>query len=649
VEEYAQVQRGLRKLKQSMSMASSSSSSSAAAMSASEEHKEGHAGAAASSGVVGGRLSVVHHPATYIAPLPSLQQQLSKAITNRMMTKQAPSSSSLSAAAASALGSCGAASGDRSLSSLVTHDSPHALTYLLNLLGLEGLPELVAKRQQQQQQQEQNSGANDQPLAAVVASSRDLQRVVPNLMLVNEETKLRKQVLDAVRASNHRGNGSSALAAANSTVHHSHLDALPYFETLVRLFDQQAPHLLAEFVRLMSELFGAKASASPSSYSSSSAAAMPPALDSVLLSRIDMESHVERALRILPPISRGILAAPTILPSVRRPHLAAAGSGGNDLDVALLQDTNDTADALEFDATDTSDEKCGGGGSNADVALQAQNEQLRLERISARCALLVLSGRPVDAVLLRLRMADEEHDSSQEEAAILLAAAIVRENERSVLAAAAPSSSAAHPHAAQPHDDLAALERRLAPTFAVRDELFHHLFTHWLERQLTLQFEAQQAQASAPLDPHSLHASLSLSSLPRLDPRIAALMSPNFGAHAYLALLQEQKRAFVQKHIWQQMDNDAAAAAARRRKERDGEEDAAAPPMSMVQQQQASVPAPVVSQQLWPVLSPLLLPSPGSIQHQQQALLQQNRETLDVDLPMSCLLPELHAFAARGE
>jgi hypothetical protein len=126
-------------------------------------------------------------------------------------------------------------------------------------------------------------------------------------------------------------------------------------------------------------------------------------------------------------------------------------------------------------------------------------------------------------------------------------------------------------------------------------------------------------------------------------------MSPNFGAHAYLPLLQEQKRAFVQKHIWQQMDNDAAAAAARRRKERDGEEDAAAPPMSMVQQQQASVPAPVVSQQLWPVLSPLLLPSPGSIQHQQQALLQQNRETLDVDLPMSCLLPELHAFAARGE
>jgi len=321
--------------------------------------------------------------------------------------------------------------------------------------------------------------------------------------------------------------------------------------------------------------------------------------------------------------------------------------------VALLQDTSDTADALEFDATDTSDEKSG-GGSHADVALQAQNEQLRLERISARCALLVLSGRPVDAVLLRLRMADEEHDSSQEEAAILLAAAIVRENERSVLAATAATaaSSSAHPHAAQPHDDLAALERRLAPTFAVRDELFHHLFTHWLERQLTLQFEAQQAQASAPLDPHSLHASLSLSSLPRLDPRIAALMSPNFGAHAYLALLQEQKRAFVQKHIWQQMDNDAAAAAARRRKERDGAEDAAdaaVPPTSMAQQQQAPAPSPSVSQQLWPVLSPLLLPSPGSIQHQQQALLQQNRETLDVDLPMSCLLPELHAFAARGE
>jgi hypothetical protein len=332
---------------------------------------------------------------------------------------------------------------------------------------------------------------------------------------------------------------------------------------------------------------------------------------------------------------------------VRRPQLAGAGSGGNDLDVALLQDTSDAADALEFDATDTSDEKCGGGGSNADVALQAQSEQLRLERISARCALLVLSGRPVDAVLLRLRMADEEHDSSQEEAAILLAAAIVRENERSVLAAAAAAaaSSSAHPHAVLPQEDLAALERRLAPTFAVRDELFHHLFTHWLERQLTLQFEAQQAQASAPLDPHSLHASLSLSSLPRLDPRIAALMSPNFGAHAYLALLQEQKRAFVQKHIWQQMDNDAAAAAARRRKERD--EDVAVPPTSTVAVQRPQALAPVVSQQLWPVLSPLLLPSPGSIQHQQQALLQQNRETLDVDLPMSCLLPELHAFAAR--
>jgi len=624
VAQYAQVQRALRKLKQSF-----------AALGSQDDRKEGHS----SGGRSGSHAAVVavRHPATHVAPLPSLQQQLSKAITNRMITKPA---AVLSASVNRAAGSFGAgSSAERSLASLVTHDAPSTLAYLLNLLDLQSFPQLVAAAQHKHHHLHAGvggAGAGDEGLAALALSARELQRVQPSLLLVNEETKLRKQVLQAVRTSN--SSPASTATVGSGSASNARLDALPYFETLVRLFDQQAPQLLPAFVRLMDELFGAKASSSSSAASSSSsmASAMPPPLQSVLLSPLEMASHLERALHVLPPISTLTLSAAGL---VRRTATAAAtghtaggeGTGSTDDTAAMMH--GETSGALVHHA-DSSDEKNNGSAHSRALSSLAKDEQLRLDRISSRCALLVLSGRPVDAVLLCLRMADEDADSSQEEMAILLAGAIVREAERAAMQGGGQE---------QQEEDLAVVRDRLAPTFALRDELFQHLFTNWLQRQFTLQLSAHPSllsSSASSADLASLLSSrLSLSSLPRLDPRVSALMSPSFGTEAYFERISQEKLAFVQRQVWRRRDEEEAAQRGQKQQQQQSSGSGAA----------AQAAPAATKPHLWPVLSPLLLPSPGSIQAQQAALLPQSRESadVDVDLPMSCFLAELKAFAAR--
>lgn len=600
VQQYAAVMRHIRRLR-------NGGSSALAARQLSGQGEEGKQGGSTGGGgldypLASPSASYASHPATYIPPLPSLQQQLSKAITNRL-TKLA------TGAAASPFNA--SPSSDRSFTSLVIHDASATLAYLTQLLGLQGLQQLAAQR----------------AAGTPTASSNDLHRVLPSLLLVNEETKLRRELLQS-------GSGYNIASASQSFVSMSRLDALPYFETLVRLFDQLAPQLLPDFVQLMDEMFSAQRSRRKDSAASSQRFTAP-AHKSVLLTPLEMESHVERALRILPPI-----LSPQCDPSLIAQPLPINSADGGNRSTSSRQASGETGGeddsspaGFETDGCRSHVEAASGGEEKSDdssaatariqaasVAAahqQAHAEQLRLARISARCSLLLQSGRPIEAVLLRLRMADEERDSSQEEEAIALAGCIVRDHEIE----ARESSQARQARGGGDTDLGGGLQN------ALRAELFHHLFTHWLQRQFRLQYTAAQQRCGSAFA-SSLAADvsyLSSSPLPTLDPRISALMPPNYTAAIYLELVEHQRRKFSQEIEHAKLDGMVHRQPT--------------PPSTPTKAKQAASAAAAAATEAqappdWPEMSPVLLPSMMT-------------GPPAVDLPMSCLLNELKHFAQK--
>jgi hypothetical protein len=490
--------------------------------------------------------SFAAHPSTYVAGLPSLHHQLSKAITNRL-TNLASTGGSVSP-----FGAVGG-SGDRSFTSLVLHDAHITLDHLVSLLGLQGL------HQQAMQHHRTRSAALSTSSSSTSASSS---HVRPNLLLVNEENRIRKDLLAVINANNNRSTSSlnaprpASLGVASSAPQQlSRLDAMPYFETVVRLLDQLAPQLLVEFVLINERLFAsATATSSSSTNANIDGVARVSHAQMSLLSPMEMESHIERALRVVAPI-----------------HLTKPDAPRSSIDDAAA-------------------------GRPSDVVVA--------NRVRARCALLVLSGRPVEAVRLRLQLAHTANDDTlaqeHEEAAIVLACEILRDEEmrEQRISSQRTISGARGVVAPTPYLFAASGSTLLVPT--LRGDLFYHLLTHWLQcehRRHAAAYVHGLSRLSAPL--------------PTLDPRISSMMPSKLDARTYIELVRKEGKTFEeeQRNLHRPNSKSRTSASA-----------AAAPRTSA-----------------WPIASPLLLPSPGD----------ERKEDAPADLPMSCLLDQLRIMATR--
>ena len=133
-------------------------------------------------------------PASLALPsLPPLSLQLSRAVASRS--------------------SLHASSGEASLSSLTLSSPSSTFLYLRGLMGLDHLTPLSSPQ------------------------STTAPRVHPNMLLLNDEIRLKKEL------------GVFGMDVAINTAGLQRSDAMPFFELLCRLYDQLQPHMTTAFVR----------------------------------------------------------------------------------------------------------------------------------------------------------------------------------------------------------------------------------------------------------------------------------------------------------------------------------------------------------------------------------------------------------------
>jgi len=631
--------------------------------------KIGTARSPGSSSMLTSGLDSLSHP---IPALPTLQQQLSAAVTNRLSatssslgptsTPSLPSRPLASSSSSSSTSSMSPAifsralrsvlsSSDRSFTSLVVHEPQATLNHLLHLLGLQGLkPSKDEGVDGVSEAMHNKDGASNVVSVAPRSSPSSAPRVVPSLLLVNEESKIRKDFMQQCRdvesaAGSSIDSSSSSRPVApltnTSIAQLSRLDSLPYFETLCRLLDVKQPHLLVPCVRVHDEIFGVATNAinadacydKPPVPSSYNAAAQPSRSHKpMLLSTLERETHAERALRILPPLF----------------HSSRAHQPSSEVD--------------ETDETDDTDDPSASASSPAPALLSASPDPLFAARVSARCSLLIMAGRPVDAVLLRLRMAREAREcnelavaEAEEDHAIRLAASIVQKaevEEAKEVKQGRIDDPTMHPDLIREASKMGEQLQPLSTTDALRAECFHHLYSHWLQhqfatsslqrqdalRQLRSAMSASMNAGGSNADSASnsgTAAALPLNRVPpstcQLDPRIDALLSTQSNAAIFMHIVGSQKTRYdqmQQQHHQQQQAQQLEASASTA----------------------TNGPSQVPSTRPPPRVSPWLLPSVSDVQRAQAQSGSgsdevSESESVSTDLPMGCILQQLNKLA----